>query len=64
MLSPSSTPPKIHQSVIGDWVILDQKETPFWWARFQCEADALAAWTIWQDTLVTLNDYRQAEREA
>ena len=64
MLSPSSTPPKLFLAGDGQWVILDQPQTPFWLARFNSEGDALAAWAIWQDTLETLNDYRQAEREA
>lgn len=40
--------PKIHQTELGDFVILDQPETPFWWARFGSEEDARKAWDAYQ----------------
>ena len=37
--------PKIHQREFdGRFIILDQRETPFWWASFDTEEDAQKAW--------------------
>lgn len=39
--------PKIHQREHdGRFVILDQNDTPFWWASFDNEAEARLAWSL------------------
>lgn len=44
--------PKIHQRESdGRFVILDQNDTPFWWATFETSEDANAAWKAYQDNL-------------
>ena len=43
---------KTHQREDGQWVILDQPETPFWYAAFNSEEDAVKAWIAWEDLIL------------
>lgn len=44
--------PKIHQREYdGRFVVLDQRDTPFWWASFDTEDDAKKAWEAYQSNL-------------
>lgn len=43
--------PKIHEREDGFFVILDQRETPFWYALFISEESAMMAWDSYTEAL-------------
>ena len=43
--------PKIHEREDGFFVILDQRETPFWYALFISEEYAMMAWDCYIEAL-------------
>ncbi len=42
--------PLVHQQDDGMWKVLDQKNTPFWWALFTTLEDLNAAWAAYLAT--------------
>ena len=51
--------PKISQRDDGFFIILDQRETPFWYALFISEEHALKAWEWYQDSLINASIHHE-----